>query len=245
MYNELGFAIEQAALPGTLHTLVGFMAAGVAIAYTDDFAFPCNGKSDEVVGIGHFAAFAVYYGDIDDAHILAIGQHGGFVGGEHHFGWGTRGFDFGGQFFAFFVGDRFEFAGFVIDCPLQVAVAFHLLFAQAFAIQKQLHIIGIGIDPHIDGLATFVAPIPVRRDVQHVFIGPPTLVVVIQVFGKTTHVHHPEVRADVGPLERSWFTPIIEARPDEAAEPIVFSCRQVPPLLGAAGPPGRMDVLIG
>src|SRR6266700_6737548 len=57
---------------------------------------------------------------------------------------------------------------------------------------------------------------------------PDTLVEVIPIFGKTSKIHHAEIRTVRGPIVavftrfpikiRSWFADIVESRPNELAE---------------------------
>ena len=63
------------------------------------------------------------------------------------------------------------------------------------------------------------------RNVQHILVCPPRLVVIINIFWKTTHIHDAKMRIDIGPRIWRWFAPIIEARPYKTAEPIFIRGR--------------------
>src|SRR6185437_12283654 len=58
---------------------------------------------------------------------------------------------------------------------------------------------------------------PAGREVQDRFVGPPGLVIIIDVLGKTAGVHQPVMRADAGPFVSRGFAAIIETGPDKSA----------------------------
>ena len=80
---------------------------------------------------------------------------------------------------------------------------------------------------------------------QNVFICPPGLVVVIDVFGEAAHIHDAEMRTDIRPDIRCWFAAVVNTSPDKPAKPEIIVGGQGPPGFRRTGPPGRCDVLIG
>ena len=128
---------------------------------------------------------------------------------------------------------------------MQVAVARHVFFTKTFSVQKQFNIVRVGVHPYIHGLPFPSRPCPVRGNVQYVFIRPPRLIVVVNVFWKTTHIHQTKMRTHIRPFIRRRFTPVIKACPDKTTHHPLVICSQRPPLLSLAGPPWRGYILVG
>src|SRR5687768_15806476 len=80
---------------------------------------------------------------------------------------------------------------------------------------------------------------------QHVFISPPALIVIINDLWKTTYVHDDKMRGDVRPFIGGGITAVVKAGPDEAAQPEIIFSGQLPPGFCCTGPPGSGDVLVG
>ena len=87
--------------------------------------------------------------------------------------------------------------------------AFHPL---RFIVNEQFHLIEIGICPYVNGLAG--SPVPVREDVQHLFIGQFALVHVKHIFGEPGQIDNSEIGATRWPSVGSGFPQIIHAGPD-------------------------------
>src|SRR6185312_17284657 len=62
-----------------------------------------------------------------------------------------------------------------------------------------------------------IEPRPTGGEMQHRLVGPPRLVIVIDILGKSARVHQPEVRADARPAIRRGFAAVIKSRPHEPA----------------------------
>src|SRR6516162_6120556 len=94
---------------------------------------------------------------------------------------------------------------------------FHRFPPEAFAVQKQFHLLAIAETPDADIPAYLVRPVPMRKQMQHRLVRPPGLVIIKEVFGETAHVHDAKVGIDARPAVRRRFTAIIETRPDKTA----------------------------
>src|ERR1700677_4700250 len=79
---------------------------------------------------------------------------------------------------------------------------------------------------------------------QHIVIGPPGLIIIVDVLWKSAHIHHPEMTADIRPLIRRGLTTVIEPRPNKSTYPPRPLRRQWPPLLRRICPPRRGHILI-
>ena len=111
-----------------------------------------------------------------------------------------------------------------------------LLCAEALAVAKELDAFQIRMHPDGNFFAFFACPIPMRKQVQHWFLPPPRLVVVVSVLGEPAHIHYAKLRVDRRTSIRSGFAAIIETGPGESAgEPWAGSVVG-PPLLGELRP---------
>src|SRR5918993_3316936 len=80
---------------------------------------------------------------------------------------------------------------------------------------------------------------------QYICVCPPGLIIVIEIFWETTHIHDPEMRADIRPFKWRGFTTVVKTGPYKSSTPIIIFCCQFPPVFGAACPPWGGDILVG
>ena len=73
---------------------------------------------------------------------------------------------------------------------LQAVALPGVLGAKRPAVQEQFHLLAVGIDPHLAGIAFVGRPRPMPADVEHGVAAPLALVEVIGVLGDPPHVRH-------------------------------------------------------
>jgi hypothetical protein len=79
---------------------------------------------------------------------------------------------------------------------------------------------------------------------NHVFICPPTFIIVINIFRKSTNIHNSEMGVYIWPFIRSRFSSVIKASPHETALPKIIFCGEFPPIFGFTSPPWCGDILV-
>ena len=99
--------------------------------------------------------------------------------------------------------------------------------ALTLAIDKEFYLIGIIIiTPHVDGLTR--QPVPMREEMQHIFLSPLTLIHIIAVFWKTRQIDNAKITATGRISIRSRFTDIIETGPDKLSAHKVVVLHHIP-----------------
>src|SRR5581483_2921819 len=169
---------------------------------------------------GDDAAGTVNNRNGDGGGVLAVGAQARAAGREVDGVGGAGGFDDGGGGeLALVVTAGFEPAGLVNDVvPAEVAEALHFFASEALAIEEEFDFLAVAEAPDGDVLAGFVGPVAVGEDVDEwLVLLPPGFPIIGLVLGKAAHVEKTEVGVDLGPVEGSRLTAVIEAGPIEAA----------------------------
>ena len=106
-----------------------------------------------------------------------------------------------------------------VDCLLTDALT--------LAIDKEFYLISmIIITPHVNGLSR--QPVPMREEMQHIFLSPLTLIHIIAVFWKTRQIDNAKITATGRISIRSRFTDIIETGPDKLSAHKVVVLHHIP-----------------
>ncbi|MNG05321.1 hypothetical protein D3C84_885060 [compost metagenome] len=86
--------------------------------------------------------------------------------------------------------------------------------------------------------------IPMWVNLDNVFICPPTLIIIVSVFWKTTNIHYSKMRIDVRPGKRCRFSAIIKSCPNKTShKPRSVHCK-FPPFFGGLSPTWFVQIII-
>src|SRR4051812_38755509 len=79
---------------------------------------------------------------------------------------------------------------------------------------------------------------------QYVLVGPPALIIIIDILWKPTHVHQSKMRINIRPFVRRRLAAVVKTGPYKSPEPVVIRSCEPPPFFRGACPPWRGDVLV-
>ena len=83
-----------------------------------------------------------------------------------------------------------------------------------------------------------------RKNMQHIFIAPPTLIIVIIILRKSANIHHTKMWIDTRPSVRSWFTTIIKSCPNKSSHEPFSVSRDLPPFFCSCCPRRKNRIII-
>ena len=107
--------------------------------------------------------------------------------------------------------------------------------ALTLTIDEEFDLVGATeVAPHINIVAWH--PIPVREEMKHRFLGPLTLVHIIDILGETCEVDDAEVARARREAVRRGFTDIVEARPNVLTSNVWGMLHHIPGLFMSARP---------
>ena len=224
--------LDLEGFPAVCRTL-GSLKCRVAVARSGYYGVGSGGYGQFVACCGHEAVFSVEQGHVVDygaqsvgigvAELLNVELHGIARGGNGA----------GHYPLAVFIAVGFHRAGTVGHVPSQMPVLGHRLSAHVPAVHRQLHLVAVAVYPEVDCLALVSGEIPVRQNVQHWLIGPPSLQIISLVLWEAAVVEDSELRARGRELHRVGLAAIVKARPEETSGKIIARGVEFPAALNA------------
>ena len=193
------------------------MAAGVAIARTDDRAGTGQFEIKLVASIGHKPSLLVHKRIIHYEKVLAVSFDSIDVAFRDDDGGGAGSLlNLVRDPSPVFVSTGFNLPGLIDYVPLKSFESLRFPASQRLPVDQEFHFIAIGIDAHLHCLPLHVLEVPVRIDVNGRSVFPCRRITVIAILGKAAEIHYAEMGGHAWPKIGRRLASIVKPCPYES-----------------------------